>query len=47
MKFEIVEDTLGYTLLVDDEPVLECMSKENIMELSFNEVLHLIEEVNK
>ena len=48
MRFEITQDgEMGYTLAVNGEVVLECQSRENLMGMTFEEVLHLIEEVSK
>jgi response regulator RpfG family c-di-GMP phosphodiesterase len=45
MKFEIMEDNTGCTLVVDGETILECQSKQNLLEMSFSEVLHLVAEL--
>lgn len=47
MKFEIIYDSeIGlYSLKVDDEIVLECMEKQEITCMSFDEILSLMEEV--
>ena len=47
MKFEIVYDSaIGlYSLKVDNEIVLECMEKQEITCMSFDEILGLMEVV--
>ena len=47
MKFMITEDQFGCTLEVDDETVLECMDKENLLNMTFAEVIHLVEVLEK
>lgn len=47
-RFTIVDEgDMGCALVVDGETVLECMTPENLLDMTFAEVLHLIEEVSK
>ena len=48
MKIEIVNDgVMGCTLVVDGETVLECMTRENLMDLTLTEIVHLVEEMKE
>jgi nitroimidazol reductase NimA-like FMN-containing flavoprotein (pyridoxamine 5'-phosphate oxidase superfamily) len=48
MKIEIMNDgVMGCTLMVDGETVLECMTRENLMGLTLEEIAHLVEETKE
>lgn len=45
MKIEIVEDGIfGYDLLVDGETILECMSGDEISDLTIGEIQRVMME---
>lgn len=45
MKFELIKDKYwGYTLVMNGEVLMECLSEEEMRELSFGEILKLIKE---
>lgn len=44
MKIEIVKETFfGYTLLVDGEVLMECLSEDEVDELTIKEIKRLVE----
>ncbi len=47
MKVEITHDSLcGYTVLVDGEVCLECLSEDDLNELTLGEIKRLMETEN-
>ena len=45
MKFELIKDKdWGYTLIVNGETLLECLTEKEAMELNFGEILKLMKE---